>query len=152
MAGRFNNLPKNLMVVLRNNLINESMDTGVFSMSLHVGDLMVSKAFYEKLGFQTFSGSVEVDYLVMKKGCNVLKLYQLFEWENYENNYLTLNPDWEDTLHTKEKLEDFGEIKNALLKQGIEIETSNQLQDPDVSSFFIRDPDGNRIFVEEVGI
>jgi len=128
------------------------MDTGVFSISLNVSDIKSSKEFYEKLGFETFSGSVDVDFLYMKKGHNIIKLLQLYEWENYEDNYLTLNPDWDDNLHTKEKLEDFSEIKDSLSKKGITIEKSSQLQEPDGNSFIIRDPDGNKILIEEIGI
>lgn len=128
------------------------MDTGVLSITLNVSDIKASKEFYEKLGFETISGSVEVDYLYMKKGYNTIRLNQLNVWENYEQNYLTLNPYLDDNLHTKNKFVGLSEIKNSLIKKGIGIEKSNQLQDPEVDSFFIHDPDGNKILIEEIGI
>lgn len=47
------------------------MNTGVLSITLNVSNIKASKEFYEKLGFETISGSVEVDYLYMKKGYNI---------------------------------------------------------------------------------
>jgi len=125
------------------------MDTGVFSVSLSVSDINSSKEFYEKLGFEVFSGNVDAEYLYMKKGNNIIKLFQ---WGIFDGNFLTLNPNWDDNLQTKEKLVDFPEIRDALIKKGINIEKSSQLQEPDVNSFFIRDPDGNKILIEEIGI
>lgn len=42
------------------------MKLGAFSVSLSVKDLSTSKAFYEKLGFKEFAGSMEQHYLIMK--------------------------------------------------------------------------------------
>lgn len=42
------------------------MKLGAFSISLSVKDLKASKEFYEKLGFNAFTGNMEQDYLIMK--------------------------------------------------------------------------------------
>jgi predicted lactoylglutathione lyase len=43
------------------------MELGAFSVSLSVKDLQVSKAFYQKLGFEVFHGEASHGYLF--KGC-----------------------------------------------------------------------------------
>lgn len=125
------------------------METGIFSVSLSVSNLSASKEFYEKLGFKTFSGSLDIEYLFMKKGNSVLRLFQ----DGIINgSYLTLNPDWDEDFKTKSKLEDFSDIKAAFIKQGIQIEEENSLQEPDGNSFLILDPDGNKILIEQRGL
>ncbi|MEM0995162.1 MAG: VOC family protein, partial [Bacteroidota bacterium] len=38
------------------------MQLGAFSISLSVKDIHASKAFYEKLGFETFGGNIEQNW------------------------------------------------------------------------------------------
>lgn len=125
------------------------MDAGIFSISLSVSNLKASKEFYEKLGFKTFSGSIDTDILYLKKGNSVLKLLQD---GILDGNFMTLNPDWTDALQTKSKLEDFDVIKSELIKQGIMIEPENHLQELEGNSFIILDPDGNKILIEQIGL
>ena len=49
---------------------------GAFSISLAVKDIGASKAFYEKLGFEVFSGKESNNGLIMKNGTRVCGLFQ----------------------------------------------------------------------------
>ena len=52
------------------------MKLGAFSISLSVKDIGVSRAFYEKLGFEVFAGDQSKNYLIMKN-CNALSLIHI---------------------------------------------------------------------------
>jgi catechol 2,3-dioxygenase-like lactoylglutathione lyase family enzyme len=55
------------------------MELGVFSVSLAVKDLQVSKAFYEKLGFTVFGGNGK-NWQILKNGTTIIGLFQgMFE-------------------------------------------------------------------------
>lgn len=43
------------------------MKLGAFSVSLNVKDIRISKAFYEKLGFQALGGDTAQNWIIMKK-------------------------------------------------------------------------------------
>jgi len=45
----------------------DNMKLGNFSLSLSVKDIHVSKAFYEKLGFEVFGGDIGQNWIIMKK-------------------------------------------------------------------------------------
>lgn len=44
------------------------MQLGAFSISLTVKDILASKDFYEKLGFETLGGDIEQKWLILKNG------------------------------------------------------------------------------------
>ena len=46
--------------------VEKPIKLGVFSLSLSVKDLKVSKAFYEYLGFSKMGGDMASNYLIMK--------------------------------------------------------------------------------------
>ncbi len=63
-----------------NNIKNETMKLGAFSVSLSVKDLKVSQAFYEKLGFSVLGGDLSKNYLIMKNENSLIGLFQgMFE-------------------------------------------------------------------------
>jgi predicted lactoylglutathione lyase len=56
------------------------MKLGAFSTSLNVKNLKQSKEFYENLGFKTFAGSMEQNYIIMKNENALIGLFQgMFE-------------------------------------------------------------------------
>ena len=63
------------------------MKLGAFSISLAVKDLQKSKQFYEYLGFTTFAGEEERNYLIMKNGDALVGLFQGM----FDNNILTFS-------------------------------------------------------------
>jgi hypothetical protein len=86
------------------------MKLGAFSMSLSVKDLKTSKEFYEKLGFQSFAGSMEKNYLIMKNDNALIGLFQGM----FQGNILTFNPGWDESAKNIENFDDIREIPQAL--------------------------------------
>jgi len=79
-------------VTVNTNLKTEKqLKLGVFSVSLSVKDLKVSKAFYENLGFTVLGGGMDKNYLIMKNEKAIIGLFQGM----FEGNILTFNPGWD---------------------------------------------------------
>lgn len=71
------------------------IELGAFSISLKVKDLKKSEEFYKKLGFYTFAGSMEQNYLIMKNGNALIGLFQGM----FDGNILTFNPGWDENAN-----------------------------------------------------
>ncbi len=95
------------------------MKLGVFSISLNVKDINVSKQFYENLGFKVFGGAIEKNYLIMKNGNSLVGLFQGM----FENNILTFNPGWDENAHKVEPFDDVREIQRQLKSKNIKLES-----------------------------
>lgn len=121
------------------------MDLGAFSVSLNVSDLMVSKKFYEKLGFTVFGGNIESNYLIMKNKTTLIGLFQGM----FEHNILTFNPGWDSEANVLENGEDIREIQTELLKEGIHIENKIAKDTTGPANLIIIDPDGNPILIDQ---
>ena len=67
------------------------MKLGAFSISLGVSDLQASRDFYKNLGFETFAGSEDRNYLIMKNGGTLIGLFQGM----FDGSMLTFNPGWD---------------------------------------------------------
>lgn len=121
------------------------MELGAFSLSLNVQDLMVSKKFYEKLGFEVFGGDVESNYLIMKNGQTLIGLFQGM----FEHNILTFNPGWDSDANILEKFDDVRIIQNELTAEGIHIENKIKEGSEGPANIIIIDPDGNPILIDQ---
>lgn len=121
------------------------MKLGAFSVSLSVKDLQVSKAFYEKLGFQSFAGTEEQNYLIMKNGDTVIGLFQGM----FEGNILTFNPGWNQSAEALDSFEDIREIQQSLKEQEVSFVSEADESTTGSASFVILDPDGNSILVDQ---
>lgn len=121
------------------------MQLGAFSISLNVKDIHASKEFYEKIGFEAFSGNIEQNWLIMKNGKTVIGLFQGM----FEKNMLTFNPGWNENAHNVDVFEDIRDIQKKLKAEGISFnaEANETTQGP--ASFFIEDPDGNPILFDQ---
>ena len=122
------------------------MDLGAFSVSLTVKDLAVSRAFYEKLGFEVTGGAEEHNYLILVNRGTVIGLFQGM----FEKNILTFNPGLGGA--GMEQLEDFTdvrEIQRALKSDGVELteEADESTSGPAHITFL--DPDGNPILIDQ---
>ncbi|MBO9465389.1 VOC family protein [Tropicibacter sp. R15_0] len=120
------------------------MQLGAFSVSLAVKDLAASKAFYESLGFQSFGGAEEHNYLIMKNGETLIGLFQGM----FEGQMLTFNPGWDQSAGEVNPFDDVREIKARLQEAGVEI-SQEQGGESGPASFVIADPDGNVILVDQ---
>ncbi len=121
------------------------MKLGAFSISLAVKDLLVSKDFYEKLGFAVFAGSMEMNYLIMKNEESLVGLFQGM----FEGNIMTFNPGWDQSANTLESFDDVREIQKDLKNHGIKLETEADESTTGPASATLLDPDGNMIFIDQ---
>jgi len=121
------------------------MKLGAFSVSLSVKDIKVSKAFYEKLGFEVFAGDIAKNYLIMKNGRALVGLFQGM----FEENILTFNPGWDESANTLEEFDDVRSIQQSLKENGVTLEKEADASSEGPASFVVKDPDGNVILVDQ---
>lgn len=125
-----------------------TLDLGTFSISLTVGDLDRSRAFYEHLGFEVTGGSPDERYLIMVNGSAVIGLFQGM----FERNILTFNPGIALPVESWDELETFTdvrEIQRQLQEAGLDL---GETTDPDgtgAAHITLVDPDGNPILIDQ---
>lgn len=142
-SARYKNQNNNTSLV--NNQKQNNMKLGAFSMSLSVKDLNVSKLFYEKLGFETFAGSIEQNYLIMKNENALIGLFQGM----FQGNILTFNPGWDENAKNIDNFDDIRTIQKELKKNGIALQTEVDEKTSGPASIVITDPDGNMILLDQ---
>lgn len=110
---------------------------GIHSLSLAVKNIIVSKEFYEKLGFEALTefGSVEDKWLIMKRGDYKIGLFQ----DMFEENIMTFNPTNARTIHKELKEKDIDFL----------IESPSMQEEKGPCHFCIADPDGNQILFDQ---
>ena len=121
------------------------MKLGAFSISLSVKDLAISKAFYEKLGFSVFAGSMEHNYLIMKNGNALIGLFQGM----FQGNILTFNPGWDENANNVEDFEDIRSIQKSLKDSGLNLTSEADESTSGPASLMLADPDGNVILLDQ---
>jgi predicted lactoylglutathione lyase len=121
------------------------MKLGVFSISLSVKDLNVSKLFYENLGFKVFAGELKSNYLIMKNDKTIVGLFQGM----FEKNILTFNPGWDENAVKLDSFTDIRAIQKHLLNKGIKLENNVDENTTGPASFVVIDPDGNPILFDQ---
>ncbi|GAB5539290.1 MAG: hypothetical protein Salg2KO_13930 [Salibacteraceae bacterium] len=121
------------------------MKLGAFSISLSVKDLKASKAFYEKLGFTEFAGTLEHKYLIMKNETTLIGLFQGM----FEGNLLTFNPGWDSDANPIDQFDDVRKIEEELKAHGIQTEQATTDSESGPASFVVIDPDGNPILIDQ---
>lgn len=133
------------MTTNKNNMENDNLKLGVFSNSLSVKDLTVSKEFYEKLGFTTMGGSMESNYLIMKNGNSIIGLFQGM----FEGNIMTFNPGWDENAQNVKEFDDVRTIQKVITEKGIHIENKIDESTSGPASLMFADPDGNMILIDQ---
>ncbi|MCW5517074.1 VOC family protein [Muriicola sp. Z0-33] len=121
------------------------MKLGAFSISLAVKDLVVSKQFYETLGFTVFAGELERNYLIMKNENALIGLFQGM----FEQNILTFNPGWDENASKLSSFDDVREIQKHLKKEGVSLMSEADESGSGPASFMITDPDGNPLLIDQ---
>lgn len=121
------------------------MNLGAFSISLSVKDLLVSKAFYENLGFEVLGGAVEKNYLIMKSNNALIGLFQGM----FEGNILTFNPGWDENGKPFDPFDDIREIEGQLKEKGVKLDSQIEKDTKGPASLILKDPDGNVIFIDQ---
>jgi len=121
------------------------MKLGAFSVSLSVKDLKASKEFYEKMGFESFGGNMENNYLIMKNGNALVGLFQGM----FEGNLLTFNPGWDENAQPIDAFDDVRAIQKDLKDKGIQLMSEADESSAGPASFMVMDPDGNVVLVDQ---
>jgi catechol 2,3-dioxygenase-like lactoylglutathione lyase family enzyme len=121
------------------------MDLGAFSVSLTVKDLETSKTFYEKLGFESFGGDVQQNWLILKNGDHVLGLFQGM----FEDNILTFNPGWDQNGNELDSFTDVRELQQELKNRGLILSSEADESSTGPASLMLTDPDGNLILIDQ---
>ena len=121
------------------------MKLGAFSISLAVKDIHASKAFYEKLGFQDLGGDISQNWLILKNSDIVIGLFQGM----FDKNTLTFNPGWDQSAQNLDEFTDIREIEKQLKDAGVELMQGTDGSSEGPASFFLLDPDGNPILVDQ---
>jgi predicted lactoylglutathione lyase len=121
------------------------MALGCFSISLAVKDLQVSKAFYEKIGFEVFAGEAAHGFLIMKNGDTNIGLFQGM----FDKNILTFNPGWNQNAEPLASFEDVRALHEDFKAKGIDIVNESIADSAGPASFSIMDPDGNPILFDQ---
>ena len=110
-----------------------------------VADLVASKEFYAKLGFEVVGGNEAESWLILRNGTCTLGLFQGM----FEKNILTFNPGWDATAQPLEEFTDVRELQRQLEERGVEIHTKADESTTGPASFVLVDPDGNPILVDQ---
>lgn len=121
------------------------MELGAFSVSLTVKDIHASKAFYEKLGFDSLGGDISQNWLIMKNENCIIGLFQGM----FEKNILTFNPGWNEKAENLESFTDIRELQKQLKESGVKMLTEANESNEGPAHFMIEDPDGNQILVDQ---
>ena len=124
---------------------SKEMALGNFSVSLAVKELAVSRAFYQKLGFEVFGGDPAHNYLIMQNGTATVGLFQGM----FDKNILTFNPGWDSSCGTLKKFTDVRELQRRVREHGIEPAPAADETTTGPASFMIIDPDGNPILIDQ---
>ena len=123
----------------------DAMPLGVFSVSLAVKDIKVSKVFYEKLDFKKVGGKLEQNWLILQNDTTTIGLFQGM----FEENIMTFNPGWDKDKETLKEFKDVRELQKTLKERGIEMVTEADETTKGPASFVLADPDGNTILFDQ---
>ncbi len=121
------------------------MQLGAFSISLTVKDLAVSKAFYEKFGFQVFAGDPAQNWVILKNGDHVIGLFHGM----FRKNIMTFNPGWDSNAQKLASFTDVRELQRKLKADGVKFQKEADEHTEGPASFLVEDPDGNAILVDQ---
>lgn len=118
---------------------------GAFSISLTVGNLAASQAFYETLGFATLGGDADNGWLILRNGRATIGLFQGM----FDKNMLTFNPGWDDDATPLDEFEDVRAVQKRLRTAGIEPVEAVEENGSGPASFIVVDPDGNPVLFDQ---
>jgi predicted lactoylglutathione lyase len=123
----------------------KTMQLGAFSVSLNVKDLAVSKAFYQKLGFEPFGGDESQNWLIMKNDQHIIGLFQGM----FDSNIMTFNPGWDQNAQNLDNFEDVRQLQKSLKAQGLTLMSEADDSTTGPASIMLTDPDGNPILIDQ---
>ncbi len=122
-----------------------ALSLGAFSVSLSVVDLVASKIFYEKLGFEAFAGSEEQGYLIMKNQSTLIGLFKGM----FKGNMLTFNPGWDADAQNTPTFDDVRTIQQQAKRQGLTLVLEADSSTIGPASIMLYDPDSNLLLIDQ---
>ncbi|MFT7258907.1 MAG: putative lactoylglutathione lyase [Glaciecola sp.] len=122
------------------------MVLGLLSISLKVADIAISKAFYEKLGFNQMAGHVDQKWVIMKDAND--QVIGLFEGM-LKKNMLTFNPGWDSNAQNIDDYIDVRYLQKMLIDKGIDCGQMIGENNKGPANFMLTDPDGNPILIDQ---
>jgi catechol 2,3-dioxygenase-like lactoylglutathione lyase family enzyme len=121
------------------------MDIGAFSVSLPVEDMVASRNFYAKLGFEMVAGDGK-SWTIISNGSHVIGLFHGM----FEGNILTFNPGWVGVGKPVDDFTDIRRLRDELLASGLDLDNDTTSDTPSgPASFTLVDPDGNAILIDQ---
>ena len=144
-SGTANAEAKTITPTTQQELDDNGMQFGNFSISLSVKDIRASKEFYEKLDFRQVFGDSEKNFVIMQNGTTTIGLFQGM----FEGNILTFNPGWDHTMETIESFQDVRDLQATLKERGMSPTKEADPETDGPESFIIVDPDGNSILFDQ---
>ena len=121
------------------------MRLGNFSVSLAVKDLLASRAFYEKLGFEMVSGDPSKSWIVLQNDTTKIGLFQGM----FPTNMLTFNPGWDSNRATLADFDDVRELQKTLRSRGLTPDPAADESTTGPAYLMLADPDGNPILIDQ---
>lgn len=122
------------------------MQLGVFSLSLNVKDIHVSREFYAKFGFQEFGGNIDQKWLIMKNDSGqIIGLFQ----DMIERNTLTFNPGWDSNAQLVPDFTDVRQLQRQLEERGVTLAARADEATTGPAYIIAIDPDGNPILIDQ---
>lgn len=118
---------------------------GAFSVSLAVKDLIASREFYGKLGFEPVGGKLEQNWLILRNGTATIGLFQGM----FDRNLLTFNPGWDAECTPLEDFTDVRALQRRLEEGGVVLATRADEGSSGPASFVVVDPDGNPVLIDQ---
>ncbi len=121
------------------------MRLGNFSVSLAVKDLVASREFYEKLGFEMVSGDPSQNWVVLQNDTTKIGLFQGM----FPKNMLTFNPGWDSHKATLPDFEDVRDLQKTLKSRGLTPDPAADESTTGPAYLMLTDPDGNPILIDQ---
>lgn len=123
----------------------KALRLGNFSVSLHVKDVDVSRAFYEKLGFRVLVGSKKSGMYILQNDASTIGVFE----GHIEKNTLTYNPGWDRNTSVLKDFDDIREIQKRLQASGVTPTKTTDLNAAGPAHIALVDPDGNPILIDQ---
>ena len=121
------------------------MKLGTFSISLVVKNLEASRLFYKKLGFETFGGNADHNYLILKNGDHLVRIFQGM----FDDNMLTFNPGWDQNAGEVDPFTDLRDIHSDLVAKELEAAQVSLPEGGGIGSFVVVNPEGNPVLIDQ---
>jgi catechol 2,3-dioxygenase-like lactoylglutathione lyase family enzyme len=121
------------------------LELGAFAVSLSVKDIVISKSFYEKMGFKQVGGELSENWVILRNGETTIGLFHGM----FENNLLYFTPGWDKYGANLEEFVDIRDIQSRLKEAGLEVDSEIESEGSGPAFFKMVDPDGNQIWFDQ---